>query len=374
MQAEKSTIKTILKSVYISALLLFLLIALPLAGITAAGKPINRYLQFPPVSRWLAHPSFSLPAFILITCILIAVIYPFLKRVIKTPVRDINTIHLERKSFPWWGYAGIAGIIIFWILAWSRFDWFAEMQKYTFTAQWICYIITINALVYSRTGHCMLIDKPRYFGLLFLFSAVFWWYFEYLNRFVQNWYYTCGEEFTPLEYFLAATFPFSTVLPAVLGTSDLLKTFPRLYSGLDSFNGINPGFSKTLNISFVILSVIVLFCMGIFPNTLFPFLWIAPLVCLHLWQKARGKNSLFQKVNTGNYSVIYLLALSGLVCGIFWETWNFYSYAKWIYTIPFVDRFHIFEMPLLGYAGYLPFGLECGLVGKIIFDWVYNDK
>jgi hypothetical protein len=30
--------------------------------------------------------------------------------------------------------------------------------------------------------------------------------------------------------------------------------------------------------------------------------------------------------------------------------------------VPFVQRWPVFEMPLLGYTGYLPFGLECGLV------------
>jgi hypothetical protein len=38
--------------------------------------------------------------------------------------------------------------------------------------------------------------------------------------------------------------------------------------------------------------------------------------------------------------------------------WNFYSYPKWTYRVPFVDFWHIFEMPLLGYGGYLPFSLE----------------
>jgi hypothetical protein len=46
------------------------------------------------------------------------------------------------------------------------------------------------------------------------------------------------------------------------------------------------------------------------------------------------------------------------MCGFFWEMWNFYTYPKWIYRIPFVDFFRIFEMPLLGYFGYLPFSLE----------------
>ncbi len=31
---------------------------------------------------------------------------------------------------------------------------------------------------------------------------------------------------------------------------------------------------------------------------------------------------------------------------------------KWIYNVPFVGFWHIFEMPLLGYGGYLPFSLE----------------
>ena len=38
--------------------------------------------------------------------------------------------------------------------------------------------------------------------------------------------------------------------------------------------------------------------------------------------------------------------------------WNFYSYPKWIYHVPFVGFWHVFEMPILGYTGYLPFALE----------------
>jgi len=45
----------------------------------------------------------------------------------------------------------------------------------------------------------------------------------------------------------------------------------------------------------------------------------------------------------------------------FWELWNYRSLAKWVYTVPFVQRWPIFAMPLLGYTGYLPFGLECVL-------------
>jgi len=59
-------------------------------------------------------------------------------------------------------------------------------------------------------------------------------------------------------------------------------------------------------------------------------------------------------------------ALAAIICGFFWEMWNFYSFAKWEYKIPFVDVFHIFEMPVLGYAGYIPFGLLCSAVVQVL--------
>ena len=58
--------------------------------------------------------------------------------------------------------------------------------------------------------------------------------------------------------------------------------------------------------------------------------------------------------------------MASLLCGLFWELWNLRSLAHWSYAIPFVDRFHLFAMPLLGYAGYVPFGLECLVVADLV--------
>jgi len=46
-----------------------------------------------------------------------------------------------------------------------------------------------------------------------------------------------------------------------------------------------------------------------------------------------------------------------LFTGFWWEMWNYYSLPKWAYTIPYVDFWRIFEMPVLGYLGYPFFGL-----------------
>jgi hypothetical protein len=48
-----------------------------------------------------------------------------------------------------------------------------------------------------------------------------------------------------------------------------------------------------------------------------------------------------------------------LLCGFWWELWNANSLVHWEYSIPYVHALKIFEMPILGYSGYLPFGLTC---------------
>ena len=48
---------------------------------------------------------------------------------------------------------------------------------------------------------------------------------------------------------------------------------------------------------------------------------------------------------------------ASLFNGICWEMWNFFSSPQWIYNIPYVGFWKIFEMPILGYLGYPFFGL-----------------
>lgn len=36
-----------------------------------------------------------------------------------------------------------------------------------------------------------------------------------------------------------------------------------------------------------------------------------------------------------------------------------YNPGFWMYSVPYVNDFHLFEMPILGFFGYLPFGLYC---------------
>jgi hypothetical protein len=292
---------------------------------------------------------------------------PFIFRVIaaRPQGKDTSSRRTGYFPFPWWGWLGTGMLAIAWILAWSRFSWFQDWQEFTFSPIWVGYILVINAWTFRRTGHCLLLDRTKFFLWLFPLSAVFWWYFEYLNRFVQNWRYIGIAEFTPLEYFIYATLPFSTVLPAVLSTSEWLASFPRLTGALQNLWPIRVCNWKILAVAILAAGSAGLMGLGVWPNALFPLLWIAPLLVMGSLQVLFGGASTFTDLKHGDWRAVWLPALAGLACGLLWELWNSKSLAHWQYVVPYVQRFSLFEMPVLGYAGYLPFGLECAVIADL---------
>jgi hypothetical protein len=179
-----------------------MLIGFPLLGIHLTGRPLGPYLEFPPVTRYVKHSPFSWWAFISLAALVSAVIGSLIAKAWQGRRHPGLQAHSEaRKDFPWWGWLGLIGIAAAWIVAWSRFEWMQAAQAHTFTPLWIAYIVLVNAVSQKQTGSCLMCDSPLFFLLLFPLSALFWWFFEYLNRFVQNWYYI-GPQFSPLVVFL----------------------------------------------------------------------------------------------------------------------------------------------------------------------------
>jgi len=336
------------------------LIGCPVAGIGLAGYPLERYLQFPPREDYVIHAPFSWPVFIGYAVFTITIVLPFFLRGIRQIGRTAY-LRSDTFPFPWWGWLGVVTGVFAWILAWNRFSWFSTLQPHTFIPLWLSYIIVVNALNYRYRGRCMMLHRPWFFCILFPVSALFWWFFEYLNRFVQNWHYA-GVEFGAWEYFWYATLSFSIVLPAVLGTRDLIFEARWLQAGFRDFVPLRSPRPKLTAWGALAVSGCALAGIGVWPNYLFPMLWVSPLLIIVSLQALAGDAHPFQGVRSGDWRLVVSSALAALVCGLFWETWNYYSLAKWEYTVPYVNRFSVFEMPLLGYAGYLPFGLECSAI------------
>ena len=341
-----------------------MLFGLPALGVILNGMPVDRYLEFPPETQYVAHAPFAWTVFSSYGIFIVLSISPFLWRGFRA-WRNIRR-HSDRSGcFPWWGWIGILTGLASWILAWTRFPWFKDFQPHTFTPLWLSYIVVVNAISFRRDKQCMMLDRPAFFLSLFPLSAAFWWSFEYLNRFVQNWHYV-GVRFDAWEYFVYATLSFSTVLPAVLGTREWVGGAPWVQNGFKCFTPIRFKRPRLIALGVLLLAGAGLAWIGVWPDGLFPLLWISPLLILTAVQVFLKEPHVLDSVRSGDWRSVISSAAAALFCGFFWEMWNYWSLARWEYAVPYVQKFLIFEMPVLGYAGYLPFGLECAAVGMLL--------
>lgn len=345
-----------------------MLLGLPLTGILVAGREIGPYLQFPPLTRYVDHAPFSWRIFMLYSELnLIGVL--FLAGLLLVARRRAGNRPPRNGRLPVWGWTGLAVMLAGWLLAWTRMAWFAPLQRHTFILPWLGYILLVNGLCVRRTGRSLLTDAPARFWALFPVSALFWWFFEYLNRFVQNWYYVGVDDFGPLGYAVFASLSFATVLPAVLSTYRLLLGYDLFEQGLQQIVPVSVVHARAAATAALAAAGTGLLLLGLYPDGLMAFLWISPLLIIVSVQILAGRATILAPVRHGDWRPLVTAPLAALICGFFWEMWNFGSLAHWRYSLPFVDRFHIFAMPISGYGGYLPFGLECLVIGAMVLGF-----
>ena len=360
------------------------LVGVPLACAWLGGRRdlLEGLLAFPPRTEdWGLDPSklwnmrrpFSWPVFVGMAALVLAELAPFAWRAVRgdgneerpTPNAQRSTLN-EVRRFPLFGWCGLALGAIMWVLAWNRFAWFAPLQAHTFLPLWLAYILVMSALCVRRSGRCLMTSHPGPYALLFPVSAAFWWFFEYLNRYVWNWYYQGVEGMSAAEYAFFATCSFTTVLPAVTATAEWLGTFRPFADGrlcgFGRFDVRRPASVAGLALTASAGLTGIVFC----PHLTFPLLWISPLAVFLAVQVLSGERTVLDGVREGDWRLPVRFALAALICGGFWEMWNFHSFAKWVYAVPYVYAFQIFEMPAVGYSGYLPFGLECAAVAAWI--------
>lgn len=344
-----------------------ILLGAPLAGVWLAGEPLAGYLELPPRPLPRAVNGFSWIAFWLLATFIVAAVTPFVWRIMNAAA-PVSGPAPGRGAFPSWGWAALLWLAMSWTLAWTRFPWFESIQQHTFTPLWLGYIGVVNAITMQRAGSCLLTREPARFAALFPLSAFFWWFFEYLNRFVANWRYTGIGDFDALEYTFFATLAFSTVLPAVTSTAEWIGTFPRLDAAFARWYPMRIPRPKLAAALVLALTTLSLAALGVFHDYVFPLVWISPVLVIICLQALGGRATVLAPLARGDWRGIGSFTAAALVCGFVWEMWNYGSLARWEYSIPYVDRFRLFEMPALGYAGYLPFGIECAAIAALLGD------
>jgi hypothetical protein len=239
-----------------------------------------------------------------------------------------------------------------WPVAWSGV---APWSHYTFFTLWLGYILTVDGITVLRSGESLLTRDPRRFALLFAFSIPLWWVFEGANQFLKDWSYRLPRDYTVTESVLLGSLRFSTVMPAVFVTATLWRTFPPFDREIRWLR-IAPSRAGLLAIAALGLAMIA--GSLAFPDVLFPLVWIGLFLTVDVVNRLIGAASIAGQVAHGRWDTVFTLFAAGLTCGFFWEMWNVNSLPKWVYHVPHVGVLKVFEMPILGYSGYLPFALE----------------
>jgi hypothetical protein len=263
------------------------------------------------------------------------------------------------RRFPLHFWAGVALVFVWWPVAWLQIQPYSDNY---FLPLWLGYILTVDGIVCVRTGTSLIQRNNLNVMLLFVLSVPLWWVFEALNQVLQNWTYHLPSDYSSSGYALRASLAFSTVVPAMFVTTELVQSFR-----LDPI-----GFLPRLRLSQTTLIALhasgwaMLLGVLLLPEVLFPLAWISLFFLIDPIATMAGGPSIGSYLRRGDWSPVFNVAAGTLVCGFFWELWNYFALPKWTYSIPYLDSGHIFEMPVAGYGGYIPFGLEVYAVAALL--------
>jgi len=258
------------------------------------------------------------------------------------------------------GWLGLGLIAIFWYTNWNlpglRTHW-------GFFPLWLGYCLLVDALAYARTGTSLLTRSRQSYVALFLLSAPSWWLFEAINLRTQNWWYVGADQFEPAAYAFWTTLSFTTVMPAVFGTAELFAGTRWLQAmGAGPKLGVRP-WSIVL---FFMAGWLMLALLLVFPSVFFPLVWLSVYFIIEPINVWLGHLSLATFTREGDWRPVIALWCGVLTTAFFWEMWNYWSFPKWAYQVPGISHPKLFEMPLPGYGGYLPFALELAAIHSLL--------
>ena len=377
-----------MKRVFQYLILAAVLIGLPLGCAWIAGKDeiLSGVAAFPPRTEdwgaaeyWQQRCPFNWAVFVALAAAVVTVVGTFAKRAWKN--RSFASACPRGRGqygFPWWGWVGLVMFLGWLPVVWLRPGWAAKLQVHSFAIMGFGHAFLMDALACRRGA--VSVFKANWTGFLGLLpvSAAFWWFFEFLNRFSRNWYFINMEDYTTFEYGFCFSLGCATILPSVLTTARWLGTF-RLFNDRACAGMCRVDVASCpVRLLFAAVSLVGLVGVVFAPSILYPFLWLSPICAFVLIDTFLGLPTGLEPLGDGNWSRLWRWAVAMLLCGFIWETWGFWIEVRWVYTVPYLHRFCYAEMPLIGFAGYLPFGIEallvCDWLGCAGDDSVPNDR
>jgi hypothetical protein len=222
------------------------------------------------------------------------------------------------------------------------------LQYFFYLISWWSYIVFADAVLSFRESKFLILNRGL--PLLIVISCGFWCVFEIINVRIQNWFYINlpGGVYQRYAGYLLA---FGTVIPAIHVTKETIRRFVgEMRMGplrVDKY----PLYSTLVG-----AATLLLVCL--WPLYFFGLTWVFLALIIDGYNYRKGYASFMRDFERGMAGNLIATLLSGLACGIIWETWNYWSVAKWVYTVPFFENIKIYEMPVAGYIGFPVFSLE----------------
>ena len=266
-----------------------------------------------------------------------------------------------RRPFPRHGYLGGAVIVAAEVALVAGSPvvgrWFTPIV-------WTGYVLLLDAVVARLTGRSY-VTTDRLEGVLVALASVGgWWLFEWYNapRFWRGgvdarglWWQYHGMEPNLFLRRVGYDWAFATIFPALFLTAGALRA--TVFEGVRVRPWRPP--ASALRAAVVLGGVSAALPLVIVSPWLVPLVWTSWVLLLEPLNFRRGRPSWLADLAAGDASRVLALLGSGLACGVLWEFWNYWALTKWTYTVPYPPALKLFEMPVLGYLGFLPFALEC---------------
>jgi hypothetical protein len=259
----------------------------------------------------------------------------------------------RRRGLGWAGWSGIAALAAAQILMFRHVE---PVATYFTPIAWTCYIVIVDAAVFSIQGRSRLRSAPLVLAGTAALSIPLWLIFELYNLRLENWTYV-GVPTAWVWALVGYAWSFATITPAIFETADLVEAFGWFYPARPIACSRR---AEQISVAAgALLLVIPLILPRHAAEYLFATVWLGFVFLLDPVNHWLGLPSLLTDLERGRRSRLYSLLVSGWVCGSLWEFWNYWAAAKWRYIFPMFQHWKIFEMPAPGYLGFLPFALEC---------------
>ncbi len=227
------------------------------------------------------------------------------------------------------------------------------IKSWFYAFAWWSFLVVLDGVNERRLGQSALFKKPADLLAAALVSVPAWLIFELYNLRLKNWSY---HDLPPslliraVGHFVA----FATVLPALMELAAFFK--PWLERRLRSVSPLpvtRGGLAASTGIGLVLLVLPLLW-----PKLFFPFVWMGFIFLLEPLNYRAGRSSFLGDLEKGNLVRLLSWMAAGLSAGILWESFNFWAGSHWEYHLPYLGLGRIFQMPVFGYLGFIPFALE----------------